>query len=170
MHHEEPAANSLLNSVHGIACNCLLNLSQQCLGITDEEIANVLASLEFHSQNVTWNAKQAALKLHETSVKGGAAVHGREETERTFAPDIGRLDRRTVFQNRQQGEDGAIGEISVFEKAARLAHDVAKLNFDSLKIPKDPLAGGASKFSQYPILRRQKLQIAFHSRFNSQNG
>src|ERR1700730_44578 len=102
MHHEQPPANSLLSCMHGIARDCLLNLSQQRLRIADEEIANVLASLEFRAQNLARDAKQSAFQLHETSIEGGAAVHGREETKRTFTPDVRRLNRHPVLQNCQQ--------------------------------------------------------------------
>ena len=102
MHHKEPPGHPLLSCMHGIARDRLLNLSQQRLGIADEEVANVLVSLEFRSQNLTRDAKQTALQLHETAIEGGAAVHGREETECTFTPDVRCLDRRPVLQSCQQ--------------------------------------------------------------------
>src|SRR5208337_4558544 len=94
MHHEQPPANPLLGCVQGVACDCLLNLSQQGLRIADEEIANVCAALEFHMENVDPNANHGALQLHKTSIEGGAAIHGGEEAERAFAPNVCRLDRR----------------------------------------------------------------------------
>jgi hypothetical protein len=63
--------------VHGIARDGLLNLSEQRLGIADEEIANVRALLEFSLQNLDRDAKQAALQLDKTSIEGDAAIHGR---------------------------------------------------------------------------------------------
>src|ERR1700730_16635954 len=102
MHREQPPANSLLSCMHGIARDCLLNLRQQRLGVADEKIAYVLASPEFRSQNLARNAKQTTFQLHETSIEGGAAVHGREETKRTFTPDVRCLNRHPVLQNCQQ--------------------------------------------------------------------
>jgi len=96
MHHEQPPANPLLGCVQGVARDCLLNLSQQGLRIADEEIANLCAALEFHVENVDPNAKHGALQLHKTSIEGGAAIHGGEEAERAFAPNVCRLDRRPV--------------------------------------------------------------------------
>jgi hypothetical protein len=133
--------------MHAVARDRLLNLGQQRLGIVDKEIANVRAALEFRLQNLARDAKQTAFQLHMTSIEGSVAVHGREETERTFAPDVRRLDRHPVPENRQQRENCTIGEIGVFEGVTRLAYNVAKPDFDSLKIPKDPLAAGAPKFA-----------------------
>jgi hypothetical protein len=45
----------------------------------------------------------------------------------------------------------------VFEDATRLAHDIAKLDLDSLKIGKDPLAARAPKFGQQHVPRRDKF-------------
>jgi hypothetical protein len=73
VHHMEPPGHPLLSCMHGIARDRLLNLSQQRLGIADEEVANVLASLEFRSQNLTRGAKRTALQLHESAIEGGAA-------------------------------------------------------------------------------------------------
>src|SRR5664279_4130925 len=101
MHHEEPATYPLLSCVHGIARNCLLNLRQQRLGIADEQIANVLAELEFPPQYLDFDAKQGAWQLRKTSIEG-AAIHGCEDAECAFAPDIRCLDRGPVVQNRQQ--------------------------------------------------------------------
>jgi len=66
------------------------------LRIADEEIANLCAALEFHVENVDPNANHGALQLHKTSIEGGAAIHGGEEAERAFAPNVCRLDRRPV--------------------------------------------------------------------------
>ena len=52
MHHEEPPADLLLSCVQGVTRDCLLNLSQQRLGIADKKIANVRAALEFQSQHL----------------------------------------------------------------------------------------------------------------------
>jgi hypothetical protein len=61
-----------------------------------------------------------------------------KEAKCAFAPDVRRFDRHPVRQNRQQRENGAIGEIGLVENAARLAHDVTKLEFDPLKMSIDP--------------------------------
>jgi len=60
MHHEEPPADLLLSCVQGVTRDCLLNLSQQRLGIADKKIANVRAALEFQSQHFDRDTKQAA--------------------------------------------------------------------------------------------------------------
>ncbi|MGI8569224.1 MAG: hypothetical protein ACR2KT_09255 [Methylocella sp.] len=140
-----------MRRVHGIARDRLLNLRELRLGIADEEIANVRAVLEFRLQNLDRDAKQAALHLHKASIEGSAAIHRREETESAFPPDVRRLDRRAILQNRQQREDGAIREIGVLEEAARLAHDLAKPIFNSLKIGIDPRAAGRLKGAEQTI-------------------
>jgi hypothetical protein len=59
-----------------------------------------------------------------TSLASNAARRESWASSRPNTILVRRLDRRTVVQNRQQGEDGAIGEIGIIEDTARLAHDV----------------------------------------------
>ena len=154
MHHEEPSAHSLFRRMHGIARDSLLNLRQQRLRIADEEIAHVFAALEFRLQQFDRAANHAALQLHKTSIEGDAAVHGREEAECSFAPDVCGLNCRAVLQNGQQREDGALREIGVLEEAARLADDGTKLELDRLKMRVDPLAAGSLQGAEQPIAPR----------------
>jgi hypothetical protein len=44
-------------------------------------------------------ANYATLQLNETSIKGDAAVHGREEAECSFAPYVCGLNCRPVLQD-----------------------------------------------------------------------
>ena len=53
-------------------------------------------------QDVDPDANHGARQLHKTAIEGGTAIHGREETERAFAPNVRSLDRRPVLQNDQQ--------------------------------------------------------------------
>jgi hypothetical protein len=62
------------------------------------EIANVFAALEFRLQQFDRAADYAALQLHKTSIKGDAAVHGREEAECSFAPNVWGLNCRAILQ------------------------------------------------------------------------
>ena len=101
--------------------------------------------LELSSQNLDGNARQATLQLHETLVEGGSAIRGREKAECAFVPDVRCLNGRAVRQNRQQRENGALREIGVFEEAARLAYNLAKLEVDRLNVGLDPRAAGRLK-------------------------
>ena len=116
MHHEEPPAHSLFRCMQGIAGDGLLNLRQQRFGIADEEIAHVLTTLEFRLQQFDRATNHAAFELHKASIERDAAIHRREETECSLAPNISRLDCRAIFQNRQQRKDGALWEIGMAEK------------------------------------------------------
>ena len=72
--------------------------------------------------------------MHETSIKGDAAIHRREEAKCPFAPYVCSLYRRAIFQNREKREDGTLREISVLEEAARFADDCPELEVDGLKM------------------------------------
>src|SRR5664279_5927937 len=87
MHHEEPPANLLPGCMQGVACECLLNLCQQQLGIGDEDIANVGIVLEFPSQNVDRDTEQVARQLPTTAIERRKPVHGSTEAKSTFAPN-----------------------------------------------------------------------------------
>jgi hypothetical protein len=116
----------------------LLDLGQQRLRIADEQIAHVLAVLEFGLQQFDRATNHVALQLHNASIEGHPAVHGREQTERPFAPDIGGFNGRAVFQNGQQRENGTLRKISVLQQTARFADDGAELELDRLKMRLDP--------------------------------
>lgn len=66
-------------------------------GITDEEIAYMLAVLEFQLQQFDRTANHAALQLHNAAIKGDPAVHGGEEPEGSFASYVCGLYGRAVF-------------------------------------------------------------------------
>jgi hypothetical protein len=89
-----PNENQTINQIReqGIAGHSLLNLRQQGFRIADEEIANVFPVLEFRLQHFDRAANHSALQLHETPVKGDATVHGGEQAEGAFTPDICGLD------------------------------------------------------------------------------
>jgi len=59
----------------------------------------VFAVLEFRLQQFDRTANYATLQLNETSIKGDAAVHGREEAECSFAPYVCGLNCRPVLQD-----------------------------------------------------------------------
>jgi len=84
--------------VHGIAGDGLLDLGPQRLRIADEQIAHVLAVLEFGLQQFDRATNHVALQLHNASIEGHPAVHGREQTERPFAPDIGGLNGEPFYK------------------------------------------------------------------------
>ena len=111
----------------------------------------MFASFKFRLQQFNRAADHAALQLNETSVKGYAAVHGREETECSFAPYIRGLDCRAVLQNGEQRKDGALREIRVLEEATGIADDVAKLEVDRLQMRFDPLAAACLHGSEQLI-------------------
>jgi hypothetical protein len=60
------------------------------------------ALVELGVQNFDLAAQHWTFELHQTSVEGLAAIHGREQAKRTFTADIRGLDRVAVFQNGKQ--------------------------------------------------------------------
>ena len=101
MHHEKPPAHPLFRRMHGIACDCLLDLGQQRLGITHEEIAHMLAVAEFCLQQFNRAARHVAFQLHDTAIEGHPAVHRGEQTKRAFATNVCSFNGRPVFQDGQ---------------------------------------------------------------------
>jgi len=102
MHHVEPAAHFLLHGMQGIAGNGLLDLRQQGRGVADKEIAHVLAAPERGLQNLDLTPDHWPGKLHDAAIEGYPAMHGREEAERAFAPNVRGLDSITILKNRKQ--------------------------------------------------------------------
>src|ERR1700682_4049319 len=111
----------------------------------------MLAALELRLQQLDRATNHGALQLHETSIEGGAAVHGREEAECSLAPDVCGLDCRAVLQDGQEREDAALREIDVLEETPRLADDGPKLELDGLEMRVDPRAAGGLQGAEQPI-------------------
>src|SRR5450432_639125 len=149
--------------MHRIARDSLLNLCQQRLRIADEEIAHVLALLELRLQQFDRAANHVTLELHKTSIKRNSAVHRSEQAERPFASDVCSLDCGAVLQNGQQREDGALREIGVLEKPARIANDSTKLEYDRLQVGLDPRAVVSLHGAEQTIAPRLSCSIFEHN-------
>ena len=111
----------------------------------------MFAAFEFRLQQFDRAANHAALQLNQTPIKRHAAVHGREQAECSFAPDVCGLNGRPVLQNSQQRKHGALREIGVLEETAGLADDGSELELDGLKMRVDPPAAGSLQGAEQPI-------------------
>ena len=78
VHHQEPAAHPLFRRMHRVACGRLLDLRQHRFRVAHEQIAHVLAVLEFILQQLDGTADRMAFELHDAPVEGDAAVYGGE--------------------------------------------------------------------------------------------
>src|SRR5471030_2649294 len=111
----------------------------------------MFAILEFRLQEADRAANHAPLHLHQTPIERDAAVHGGEKAEGALAPDVGGLDRRAVFQDREQREDRAFRKIGVLENSAGFADDSAKLERDGFKVGINPGAAGRLQGIKQPV-------------------
>ena len=161
VHHQEPAAHPLFRRMHRVACDCLLDLRQQRLRVAHEQIAHVLAVLEFILQQLDGTADRMTLELHNATVKGDATIHGGEQAKRTLAADIRGLDRRAIFQHGQQRQHGTLRKIGVLEQASGVADHIAKLERDRLKMGIYSLAAGGLQRAQQSIA--PQIMVRLHS-------
>ena len=112
-------------------------------------------------QHLDRTPSHTAFELHDTSVEGDTAVHGGEEPECSFAPDVRGLNRRAIFQNRQQRKYGPLREISVLEETARVADHIAKLELDRFEMGVDPLAAAWLEGADQSIAPEVLIRLYF---------
>src|SRR5580698_3238725 len=112
----------------------------------------MLTAVELRVEMLDGTAKHAPFQLDETSIEGHAAVHRREKAEGAFAPDIGRLDRGAVLQDRKQRKNRAFGKVSVFQMPARFADDRTELVFHLNQMGRNPRAAGGRQGAEQLIV------------------
>ncbi len=147
--------------MHCVASHCLLDLRKQRLRIAHKQVANVLAISKFILQQLDRTPGCVSFELHYAAVEGDSAVHGSEEAECSFAPDIGGLDCGAILQYGQQRENRALRKIRVLEEAAGIADHLTKLELDRLKMGLYPLAAGWLQRAQHLTSSEVTILLCF---------
>src|SRR5665213_810658 len=106
-----------------------------------------------------------AFELHDASVERNPAVHGGEQTEGAFAPDVGGFDCGAVFQHRQERENRTLRKIGVLEQPAGIADHLAELEFNRLKMRVYALAAGRLKSAEQLIGPQLMIRLRFKHSF-----
>ncbi len=73
------------------------------------------------------------------------------------------LDGRTVFEDSQKREDGALWEVGVLERAARLANNGTQLGHHGLKMSIDPRAASSLQGAEKLIALHINAFVFGHS-------
>ena len=147
--------------MHRIARDRLLDLRKQGLRIAYEQITHVLTVLEFILEQLNRTANRMALELRNASIERDPAVHGGEETECAFAPDVGGLDCGAILQNRQQRQNRTLRKIGMLQNATRIAEHLTELEFDRLEMGIYPLAAGRLQGAEQAIAPRVMICVLF---------